>query len=174
MPVQWWTLLSSSISTPWFTTEYANVGRAIRWCYTRRFATTIFSATQRCNIIATLFRMVPTLFQHCSAVLRQKSSLRIVQCNITYVRNATAPAQARPESNVAKLNERDMWAYGIAVLSFFLIGVSVILILKCGIAVSSSPAVSGFSSFWLTIPGKRRSFTVLWNCSLRSPARHYF
>ena len=42
----------------------------LRWCYTRRFATTIFSATQRCNIVATLFRMVTTLFQHGNAVLR--------------------------------------------------------------------------------------------------------
>ena len=40
-------------------------------------------------------------------------------------------------------------------------GISVILILMCGIAVSSSPAVYGFSSFWLTVFGKRRSFTVL-------------
>ena len=30
----------------------------------------MFSATQRCNIVATLFRMVTTLFQRCSAVLR--------------------------------------------------------------------------------------------------------
>ena len=29
----------------------------------------ILSATQRCNIVATLFRMVTTLVQHCSAVL---------------------------------------------------------------------------------------------------------
>ena len=28
-----------------------------------------FRATQRCNIVATLFRMVATLFQHCNAVL---------------------------------------------------------------------------------------------------------
>ena len=42
----------------------------LRWCYTRRFATTIFSATQRCSIVATLFRMVRTLFQHCNSVLR--------------------------------------------------------------------------------------------------------
>ena len=41
-----------------------------RWCYTRRFATTIFCATQRCNIVATLSRIVTTLFQHCNAVLR--------------------------------------------------------------------------------------------------------
>ena len=61
-----------------------------------------------------------------------------------------------------------MRAYGIAVLSFFPSGISVILILKRGIAVSSSPAVSNFSSFWLTVSGKR-SFTVLWYCSLRSP-----
>ena len=31
--------------------------------------TMIFSATQRCNIVAALFRTVTTLFQHCSAVL---------------------------------------------------------------------------------------------------------
>ena len=59
-----------------------------------------------------------------------------------------------------------------AVLSFFFKrSVSVILILMRGIAVSSSPAVCGFSSFWLTVFGKRRSFTALY-CStiyLRSP-----
>ena len=37
------------------------------------------------------------------------------------------------------------------------------VILMCGTtAVSSSLAVCGFSSFWLTVIGKRRSFTVLW------------
>ena len=29
-----------------------------------------FSVTQRCNIAATLFRIVTTLFQYCDAVLR--------------------------------------------------------------------------------------------------------
>ena len=43
-----------------------------------RFATTSFSASKLCNIVATLFRIVPTLFQHCNAVLCLKSSLRIV------------------------------------------------------------------------------------------------
>ena len=43
--------------------------------------------------------------------------------------------------------ERDMGVYGIAVLGFFSCGISVILILTCGIAVSSSSAVCGFSSF---------------------------
>ena len=42
----------------------------LRWCYTRRFATAIFRATQRCNIVATLFRIVTALFQHCNALLR--------------------------------------------------------------------------------------------------------
>ena len=36
------------------------------------------AATRRCNIVAILFRMVATLFQHCNAVLR-----RIVSYNIT-------------------------------------------------------------------------------------------
>ena len=40
-------------------------------------------------------------------------------------------------------------------------GISVILILMCGIAVSFSLAAYGFSSFWLTVFGKRRPFTVL-------------
>ena len=60
---------------------------ALRWCYKGRFATTIFSATQRYNIVATLIQMVATLFQHCNAVLRKKSSLRIVPCNITFKAN---------------------------------------------------------------------------------------
>ena len=42
----------------------------LRWCYTGWLATTIYSATQRCNIIGTLVWMVATLFQHCNAVLR--------------------------------------------------------------------------------------------------------
>ena len=41
--------------------------------------------------------------------------------------------------------EGDMGVYGIAVLGFFSCGISVILILTCGIAVSSSSAVCGFS-----------------------------
>ena len=59
------------------------------------------------------------------------------------------------------MTEGDMGVYGIAVLSFFSCGISVILILTCGIAVSSSSAVCGFSSFWLTVFGKIRLFTVL-------------
>ena len=39
---------------------------ALRWCYTRRFATMIFFC------------------QHCNAVLHLKSSLPIVPCNITF------------------------------------------------------------------------------------------
>ena len=38
--------------------------------------TTIFSATQRCNIVATLFPMVTTLLQHCNTV-----ALKIVVAN---------------------------------------------------------------------------------------------
>ena len=52
-----------------------NVGALpfLRWCYTRRFATRIFSSTQRCNVVATLFRIVTTMFQLCNPVLRYKS-----------------------------------------------------------------------------------------------------
>ena len=44
-------------------------------------------------------------------------------------------------------SEEDMGAYGIAVLSFFSSGILEILILKCRIGVSFSPAVCGFHSF---------------------------
>ena len=46
--------------------------RCLRWCFTGRFAMTIFNAPQRYNIVVTLHRMVATLFQHCNAVLRLK------------------------------------------------------------------------------------------------------
>ena len=52
---------------------------------------------------------------------------------------------------------------------FFPSGISVILILKYGITVSFSPAVGTFSSFWLTVFGERRSFSLLRYWSLRSP-----
>ena len=61
---------------------------------------------------------------------------------------------------IAQYSEGDMGVYGIAVLGFFSCGISVILILTCGIAVSSSSAVCGFSSFWLTVFGEIRLFTV--------------
>ena len=47
-----------------------------------------------------------------------------------------------------------MGVYGIAVLGFFSFGISVILILTYGIAVSSSLAVCRISSFWLTVFGE--------------------
>ena len=62
-----------------------------------------------------------------------------------------------------------MGVYGIAVLSFFSSGVSVILILMCGIAVSSSPAVCGFSSLWLTVFGKEDSSRYCGTVHLASP-----
>ena len=46
--------------------------------------------------------------------------------------------------------------YGIAALGFFSCLILAIEILMCSIAVC------GFSSFWLMVVGKRRSFTVLW------------
>ena len=46
-----------------------------------------FSATQRCNI-GTMLQPFETMWQQwCHAVLRQKSSLRIVSCDITLMEN---------------------------------------------------------------------------------------
>ena len=43
-------------------------------------------AIQHCKIVAKLIHMVATLFQHCNAVLRKKSPLQIVPCNISLPR----------------------------------------------------------------------------------------
>ena len=45
-----------------------------------------FSATQNYSIVATLLEMVATLFQQCNDVLRWKSLLRMVPCNVTLKR----------------------------------------------------------------------------------------
>ena len=71
-----------------------------------------------------------------------------------------------------------MGVYVIAVLRSFSSGISVIWILMCGILVSSSPAVCGFSSFWLTVFGKRKRIlhriTVLFIWPLLSNVGQYF
>ena len=51
------------------------------------------------------------------------------------------------QENRSKLSEGDMGVYDITVLDFFSCGISVILILTCGIAVSSSSAVCVFHHF---------------------------
>ena len=49
---------------------------------------TIFSATQLCNV-ETMLSLLQTMSQRCgNAVLRYKSSLRIVSCNITFSETA--------------------------------------------------------------------------------------
>lgn len=56
----------------------------LRWCCTGRLAMMIFSTTVYYNIVATLNRMVATLFQHSKAVLYLKPSLQIISCHITF------------------------------------------------------------------------------------------
>ena len=50
-------------------------------------------------------------------------------------------------------------------IDFFFRAVFRYMILLCDVAVSSRLAVCGFSCFWLTVFGKRRSFSALWYCS---------
>ena len=64
--------------TEWFLTRLF-VELSTEVTLTKRFATTVFSPTQRCNIVATLFRMVTTFFQHWKAV--EKKVLMIYEIN---------------------------------------------------------------------------------------------
>ena len=86
------TLHHQGLKTTWIPTRSSQMlltqGRfsliLVKVINTRQFTTMIFSATHCCVIVATLFRMVATLFQYCNAVLHLKSSLRIIPCNITF------------------------------------------------------------------------------------------
>ena len=79
------TLLNSSFATA---RQRSGVGRQTgenKGDVTRDNSQRRFLAQQSITIIiiATLFRVVTTLFEHCNAALRLKSWLRIVLCNIT-------------------------------------------------------------------------------------------
>ena len=100
------------------------------WSYTRRFATTILSATQRCNIVATLFRIVTTLFQHCNAVLRKKSSLPIVPCNIFEVKRV---------SKLKQTNDIKRDGKHVMVLSCSTVGLSTLFVWLKNFALLSQP-----------------------------------
>ena len=56
----------------------------LRWCYTGRFATTIFSVTQSWHAGTMLWPFETMSQQYCNAVLRYKSLVRIVACNVTF------------------------------------------------------------------------------------------
>ena len=62
---------------PWSRGYFGSWGRPFRWCYIGRFATTVFRATQRCNVASTLRLLecrnnVATLY--CTKNRRRKSS----------------------------------------------------------------------------------------------------
>ena len=73
-----------------------------------------------------------------------------------YKRVRVGPCGRTSMYNTRVAERSGMWGiYGMELFSSI---ISVILILMCGIVVSSSPTVYGFSPFWLTV----RSFMVLW------------
>lgn len=61
-----------------------------------RFAKTTFSATQRCKVVAILFTIVPTLFQHCCP---KYASLQIVSY-INAFRNYILSLRARSKPHL--------------------------------------------------------------------------
>ena len=70
-----------------------NGKKAISWrpgtVYTRRFAATIFRTTQRCNVGTMLWPFETMSQQCCNVVLRWKSSLRIVSCNVNFLEDGS-------------------------------------------------------------------------------------
>ena len=68
----------------WFSSSLMYLNVKLRWFYTRRFATTILSATQRCNV-GTMLQPFDAMWQQCcNAVVHCKLSLRNVPWNITF------------------------------------------------------------------------------------------
>ena len=102
-----------------------------------------------------------------------------VLSDTTFFARWSAMKNARKQSNFISKSICDMPGFGLwgrhgglwyCSVELFSSCISVILILTCSIALSFSPAVCGFSSFWLITFGKfRRSFTLLWYHSFGSP-----
>ena len=91
-------------------------------------------------------KLSPTAARSCSELYTLKHICLIFinhLCNVSLIKEA----MARP--NLPALMDGDMGVYSITVLSLFSSSISVILILMCDIAVSSSPVVCVFFSFWL-------------------------
>ena len=85
-----WELLVNNVAS--------SLHATLRYCYTGRFATTIFSATQHHNIVATMLPMVPT-FLLCVA-------LKIVVANLL-VSRVTSPLSSLTERSAVKGSTRD-------------------------------------------------------------------
>ena len=60
------TRLYGMIQSNW---RYHSSWTILRWCHTRPFTMKILRATQCCNIVATLFWIGTTLFQHCNIAI---------------------------------------------------------------------------------------------------------
>ena len=94
------------------------------------------------------------------------------QSKKAYKRVRVGPCGRTSMYNTRVAERSGMWGiYGIELFSSI---ISVILILMCGIAVSSSPTVYGFSSFWLTVFGKiLHGIVVPFICALLSNTGQY-
>ena len=94
------------------------------------------------------------------------------QSKKAYKRVRVGPCGRTSMYNTRVAERSRMW--GIYSIELFPSIISAILILMCGIAVSSSPTVYGFSSFWLTVCGKiLHGIVVPFICTLLSNTGQY-
>ena len=66
--------------------NHKNENTNLRWCYTGWFTPMIFSTTQRCNIVATLLKMVATVLtmQSCVTLKTVTVDHSMYPCNFTF------------------------------------------------------------------------------------------
>ena len=93
----------------------------------------------------------PLSFGFCSQIVTEKINALFLLVSMFKIWQECSIERCARLCMVRSKKEGYLGVYGIAVLGFFSCGISVILILTCGIAVSSSSAVCGFLSFWLTV-----------------------
>ena len=94
------------------------------------------------------------------------------QSKKAYKRVRVGPCGRTSMYNTRVAERSGMW--GSYSIELFPSIISAILILMCGIAVSSSPTVYGFSSFWLTVFGKiLHGIVVPFICTLLSNTGQY-
>ena len=106
------------------------------------------------------FRLQPVPGSQIVGKTRKTKHFRVCAFSIQRTRLSRSLEQA---ISYIYLYRRGTWGFTVLryYIGLFACSITVILILTCGIAVSSSFAVCGFPSFWPTAFGEIRLFTVL-------------
>ena len=112
------TFLTLPLSSYWEIKETINKIQSclLRWCNTRQFATTFFSATQRCNIVWNGHNIVPTLqccvccggiLEHAHLATPLASKIRLALLGVRH--SLEIKEKVKSITNLSDSNTRQRW-----------------------------------------------------------------